>query len=172
MVSWLDAFQICTCFSLIHKNFQEPKKEFQGTVCEIIGGEALMLKLSNSSEVKKIFLSSIRSPKETPKYVNLSTLFGTSNTSSFSDFGFFFLSSLYPEKTKETRIIRKISEVHRGQFSTCPGYSKPANTSERNWLVNVWTWSKITFKERGIICRRGRAVQSWLDKRKLRSYCM
>jgi ribosomal protein L21E len=51
----------------VHTFVQAPKKEFQGVVCEIIGGEALMVKVSNSSEVKKIFLSSIRSPKEAPK---------------------------------------------------------------------------------------------------------
>lgn len=39
------------------------KKEFQGTVTEIIGGDAMMVKLS-TGETKKIFLASIRSPRE------------------------------------------------------------------------------------------------------------
>lgn len=39
------------------------EKEFTATVCEIINGDALNLKLANG-QMKKIFLSSIRAPKE------------------------------------------------------------------------------------------------------------
>lgn len=39
------------------------EKEFNGTVVEVINGDALNIKLANG-QVKKIFLSSIRPPKE------------------------------------------------------------------------------------------------------------
>lgn len=54
----------------IWKNYQPPapavtgkEKEFNATVTEIINGDALMLKLNNGT-YKKVFLSSIRPPKE------------------------------------------------------------------------------------------------------------
>lgn len=39
------------------------EKEFTGTVVEVINGDALNIKLPNG-QIKKIFLSSIRPPKE------------------------------------------------------------------------------------------------------------
>lgn len=42
------------------------EKEFVGTVVEVINGDALMIKLANG-QVKKIFLSSIRPPREAGK---------------------------------------------------------------------------------------------------------
>lgn len=42
------------------------EKEFTGTVTEVINGDALYIKLA-SGQVKKIFLSSIRPPKETTR---------------------------------------------------------------------------------------------------------
>lgn len=39
------------------------EKEFGGTVVEIINGDALSIKLPNN-QIKKVFLSSIRPPKE------------------------------------------------------------------------------------------------------------
>lgn len=44
------------------------EKEFSGTVVEVINGDALMVKLANG-QVKKVFLSSIRPPKEAGRYV-------------------------------------------------------------------------------------------------------
>lgn len=42
------------------------EKEFTGTVVEVVNGDALMIKLQNG-QIKKIFLSSIRPPKEQGK---------------------------------------------------------------------------------------------------------
>jgi len=42
------------------------EKEFSGTVVEVIGGDALMIKVGNLPP-RKIFLSSIRPPREQPK---------------------------------------------------------------------------------------------------------
>lgn len=39
------------------------EKEFYGTVVEVINGDALNIKLANG-QIKKVFLSSIRPPKE------------------------------------------------------------------------------------------------------------
>lgn len=44
------------------------EKEFSGTVVEVINGDALMVKLTNG-QIKKVFLSSIRPPKEAGRYV-------------------------------------------------------------------------------------------------------
>lgn len=44
------------------------EKEFSGTVVEVINGDALLIKLANG-QVKKIFLSSIRPPRENGRYV-------------------------------------------------------------------------------------------------------
>lgn len=46
------------------------EKEFYGTVVEVINGDALNVKLANG-QIKKVFLSSIRPPKESGKYVFL-----------------------------------------------------------------------------------------------------
>ncbi|KAJ1524901.1 hypothetical protein ONE63_009761 [Megalurothrips usitatus] len=43
---------------------QNPGKEYAATVVEIINGDALMVKISGQSAPKKIFLSSIRPPRE------------------------------------------------------------------------------------------------------------
>lgn len=42
------------------------EKEFTGTVVEVINGDALNIKLANG-QIKKVFLSSIRPPKENGK---------------------------------------------------------------------------------------------------------
>lgn len=42
------------------------EKEFTGTVVEVVNGDALMVKLANG-QVKKVFLASIRPPKEAGK---------------------------------------------------------------------------------------------------------
>lgn len=44
------------------------EKEFTGTVMEIINGDALVIKLNNG-QLKKVFLASIRPPKEPGRYV-------------------------------------------------------------------------------------------------------
>lgn len=43
------------------------EKEFNGTVVEIINGDALVIKLNNG-QYKKVFLASIRPPKEPGRY--------------------------------------------------------------------------------------------------------
>lgn len=46
------------------------QKEFAGTIVEVINGDALNIKLQNG-DVRKIFLSSIRPPKEAARYVQV-----------------------------------------------------------------------------------------------------
>ncbi len=45
-------------------NYSGKEKDFSGTVVEVFNGDAINVKLSNG-QTKKVFLSSIRPPRET-----------------------------------------------------------------------------------------------------------
>lgn len=50
------------------------EKEFGGNVAEVINGDALMIKLANG-QLKKVFLASIRPPREAGRYVRFPLFF-------------------------------------------------------------------------------------------------
>lgn len=52
------------------QTFSEKEKDFHGTVVEVYNGDAISVKTA-SGAIKKVFLSSIRPPREPGRYVKL-----------------------------------------------------------------------------------------------------
>lgn len=147
------------------QSFTGKEKDFTGVVVEVYNGDALSVK-SPTGAIKKVFLSSIRPPREAGRYIHLLLIFNTISSIQILN----ILLLLYvlfcnpepPMKMVSFHQDRRTS-AHCTIFHTCMSV---VSCCARSALPRKCSAFWITFHLPAIISQRNTATQSLLADRK------